>query len=150
MSGSTLLKWAIAVIIAVAIWKKGIPFVREQMGSSNGDAPAASDNTCVAEAQAASESWAGVTRFNPPYDVSAWDSFRSNVDDRVSTAERKCSCSLDSCTKARQALGELRSLLNETDSMIRGNSPPPAGLVQRQEAIDEAINAARELVLQGK
>ena len=151
MSGNTFFKGFIAAVVLVLLWKFGVPWWKEHMGSSTQSTAKSSDNSCVAAAQTASERWgSGVTRFNPPYDVSAWETFRSDVDDRIRTAERKCSCALESCTKTRQALSELRSLLSETDSMVRGNSEPPAGLVQRQEQIDETINAARELVLQGK
>ncbi len=146
-----MVKLAIAVVIAVLIWKKGIPWIKQKIGGPESSGTTASNNSCVMAAETASERWGGVTRFgNPPYDMSAWDSFRADVNDQVRAAEQKCSCSLESCTKARMALSELRSLLSETDSMIRGNSPPPAGIVQRQEQIDETINAAKELVLQGK
>ncbi len=144
------LKFIVALVIVAVAWKFGGPWVKEHLGTPASTSKS-SDNSCVAAAESASERWgSGVTRFSPPYDVAAWESFRSDVDSRIGTAERKCSCSLDSCVKTRQALSEMRSLLNETDSMVRGNSEPPAGLVQRQEEIDATISAARELVLQGK
>ena len=151
MQGSTLIKLAIAAAIAVLIWKKGLPWIKQQTGDSESGGTRASNNSCVMAAETASERWGGVTRFgSPPHDMSAWESFRAGVDDEIRTAEQKCSCSLESCTKARTALSELRSLLSETDSMVRGNSSPPAGIVQRQEQIDETINEAKELVLQGR
>ena len=45
---------------------------------------------------------------------------------------------------------DLRSLVAEMDSSLRGGLPPPSDLVQRQEAIDNAISSAHDLAQQGK
>ena len=41
-------------------------------------------------------------------------------------------------------MSDLRSLVSEMDSSLRSGSPPPSDLVQRQEAIDNAVNTARD------
>jgi len=115
----------------------------------NAPAPAAGASPaqeCAAAAAAAGETWgSGVGRFaNPPYDTAAWDEFRSRVETQARQAQEKCLCGDAACNTAKGAMSDLRSLVNEMDSALRSGSPPPSDLVQRQEAIDNAINAARE------
>jgi hypothetical protein len=69
---------------------------------------------------------------------------------KISAAESECSCSADSCQKARAAMGDLRSLLSDLDSAIRNGSAPPSDVVQRQDAIDKQIDEAAELTRNGK
>jgi hypothetical protein len=40
-------------------------------------------------------------------------------------------------------MSDLRTLVSECDTAIRNGSPPPSDMVQRQEAIDNAIAAAK-------
>ncbi|HEY8182970.1 MAG TPA: hypothetical protein VII32_12065, partial [Thermoanaerobaculia bacterium] len=95
---------------------------------------------------AAGDTWgSGVGRFaNPPYDAAAWDDFRSRIEKQARQAQEKCLCGDAACNTAKGAMSDLRSLVNEMDSALRSGSPPPSDLVQRQEAIDNAINAARD------
>ena len=80
---------------------------------------------------------------NPPYDMAAWQEVKSHVDERIGRADDKCACSDDSCTHAREAMSELRRMVSDVDSMIRSGSPPPSDIVQRQERVDNALNAAK-------
>ncbi len=151
MQGKTLVKLIVAIAIAVLVWKKGIPWWNEhhQATAASSSSPA---QECTAAAAAAGETWgSGVGRFaNPPYDLTAWDDFRSRVEQQARRAQEKCLCADSSCTTAKNAMGDLRSLVNEMDTSLRSGSPPPSDLVQRQEAIDNAINSAREQAQQGK
>jgi hypothetical protein len=71
---------------------------------------------------------------------------KSHVDDRIGIADQKCACDETACTRAKEAMGELRRMVNDVDSMIRAGSPPPSDIVQRQERVDDALNAARDAV----
>jgi hypothetical protein len=82
--------------------------------------------------------------------MAAWQEFKSHVDERIGRADDKCSCSDDSCTRAKEALTELRRVVGDVDAMIRSGSPPPSDIVQRQERIDDALNAARDAADRGK
>ena len=150
MDGKTLIKLLIVAAIAVFVWKKGIPWWNEHHTGTS--AASAADDSCVSAAAAASEAWgSSIGRFaNPPYDLAAWGEFRSRVEQGIRNAEGRCRCMADSCTTARTAMSELRSLVNELDGSIRSGGPPPSDAVQRQEAIDNAINSARDLAHQGK
>jgi hypothetical protein len=152
MEMKTLVKLAVVVAIAVLVWKKGIPWWKEHHPSGTASSSGSPAESCVAAAEAASENWgSGLARFvNPPYDLAAWDGFRSGVEQRIRAANDKCSCAADSCTTARTAMSDLRGLVNEMDASIRAGSQPPSDAVQRQEAIDNAINSARSLATQGK
>jgi hypothetical protein len=151
MQTRTLIKLVIVAAVVIVIWKKGLPWLNEHQSttSTNTSSP---DNTCVSLAESASETWgSSIGRFvNPPYDLAAWDDFRSRVEQRIRNAEGKCSCAADSCTTARAAMNDLRSLVQEMDRSIHDGSPPPSDAVQRQESIDNAINSAHDLVRQGK
>lgn len=153
MEGKTLLKLAIAVAVVVVIWKKGIPWWNEHRASEASSISNTSpNNACVDAAAQADDTWgSGVGRFaNPPYDLAGWDEFRSHVEQQARRAEEKCLCADSSCTTAKQAMGDLRSLILEMDQSLRSGSPPPEDLVQRQESIDNAVNSARDLAKQGK
>ena len=150
MQGKTLIKLLIVAAIAVFVWKKGIPWWNEHHSGTS--ATSAADDSCVSAAVEASEAWgSSIGRFaNPPYDLSAWGDLQSRVEHDIRNAEGKCRCMADSCTTAGTAMSELRSLVNELDGSIRSGGPPPSDAVQRQEAIDNAINSARDLAHQGK
>lgn len=150
--GNTIVKLLIAIAVIALIWKVGIPKWKELRGPDATTTAVSHDTSCVSAAETASEVWgSGLRNFvNPPYDMAAWDEFRNRTGDAISAGERECRCNDDSCTTAKTALSELRSLVNEMDSSIRSGGPPPAGIVQRQEQIDNAINAARDLVRQGR
>jgi hypothetical protein len=153
VEGKTLIKLAALVLVAIVIWKKGIPWWKEhQSGSPAASAASSPGEACASAASAASETWgSGIGRFaNPPYDLAGWDDFRSRVEQQARRAEEKCLCRESSCTTAKNAMRDLRSLISELDTSLRSGAPPPSDLVQRQEAIDQTINSARDLAQQGK
>ena len=138
----TIIQLLVVIVVAFVIFKwwknhQGAPT------AAAGDSPA---RQCTAAATAAGDTWgSGVGHFaNPPYDTAAWDEFRSRVEREARQAQEKCLCADSACTTAKNAMGDLRGLVNEMDSALRSGSPPPSDLVQRQEAIDTAINAARD------
>jgi len=146
-----LLKLLVVVVIAFAAWKYVIaPKVAAKTGDSS--AAASSDNGCPAAAERASNAWGnGLKSYvNPPYDLNAWASFRSDIEGKISSAESSCSCQLDSCAKARMAMSDLRKLIADMDTAIHSGAPPSSDIVQKQQSIDEAIDMARELARQGK
>jgi hypothetical protein len=154
MDVGRILKWLAVVAVAIVLWKVALPWAKKQNFFSSGSTSTAatSDGGCIRGAQRASDRWGtGLSQFiNPPYDLSAWASFRSDVDARIAAAESDCACSADSCEKARSALRELRSLVSALDSSIRAGSAPPGDIVQRQEAIDDRLSEAADLARSGK
>ena len=145
MRGSTLVKIVIVVLVVLFIWKKGLPWWNAQQASSSAPKTTSPRVNCVFAARSASDFFGGNLRAfsSPPYDMQAWDEFKAHVDDRISMAGTKCSCNDDACENAKHAMSELRSLLGDVDNMIRSGSPPPSDIVQRQERIDNALDAAR-------
>jgi hypothetical protein len=135
----------ILILIVVAGW-----YLWTHYGQRHTDiaatAGATAAQSCASAAAAAADTWgSGVGRFaNPPYDTSAWDDFRSRVEEQARRAQEKCLCAETACTTAKNAMSDLRSLVAEMDTSLRSGSPPPSDLVQRQEAIDHAVNAARD------
>ncbi len=146
---SRLIKVAIVVAIAVFIWKKGIPWWEEQ---HRGSASASPGDTCTPYADSAANTWSsGIRKFvNPPYDMAAWDSFRGDVQSRISEAESHCSCNAESCAKAKEAMSGLRGMVSDADGMIRNNTAPPSNIVSRQEDVDNLVDQAKELARAGK
>jgi hypothetical protein len=146
-----LLKLVVALVIVWLIWKKGVPWWEARQGGSAKSVTASAGQSCVELAEQASNDWgSGIGRFvNPPYDLNAWGQFRTRTDAAIARAQSLCACDEESCRKARQAMGDLRTLVSELDSSIRVGTPPPDGLVQRQERIDNDINAARDAVRGG-
>ena len=155
MQSNTLVKLIIAAIVLFILWTKGVPWIKQHASLGSADSSRSTSDTndsCVLTAEAASNVWSsGVVRFaNPPYDLGSWRDLQSRVDSRIRSAEEKCTCGTDSCTKVLEAMSDLRRLMAESDGAIRGDAPPPSDLVQRQERIDNTIEAARDLVRQGK
>lgn len=148
MQTRTLLRLVIVGAVLLFLWKQGLPWLQQhrQTASPPAGAPTGTSagTNCVFEARAASDYWGGtISRFaNPPYDMQAWDDFKSRVDGRIRRAEEKCSCSDDACRLGKQAMDELSGLVNEMDSSIRTSAPPPLDIAQRQERIDNGINDA--------
>ena len=139
----TLVIWIVVLLLVWFGWK----WVRKnQHTNSIESAGASAAQSCTSAASSAADAWGdGVGRFaNPPYDTAAWDSFRSDIESRARRAEEKCICSENACTTARRAMSDLRNLIAEMDQSLRSGSPPPSDLVQRQEAIDSAVNQARD------
>lgn len=134
----------ILIVIVAAVWFAWTHYHHDRTDTA-ATAGATASQSCVSAASAAADTWgSGVGRFaNPPYDTSAWDEFRSRVEDQARRAEEKCLCGDAACVKAKGAMNDLRSLVAEMDTSLRSGSPPPSDLVQRQEAIDNAINSAK-------
>jgi hypothetical protein len=139
-----IVKWLVILVILFLAWKAIEPRLRKSGAPAKSSAgnPAAS---CADSAARASEAWgSGLRQFvNPPYDVTAWNEFKGHVEGRIASAESDCNCQSDGCTKGRQAMRELRSLVSDLDYAIRNGSSPPLDAVQRQESIDNLIDQAR-------
>lgn len=156
MDASRLIKWVLILVVVFAAWKYGRPLLQRATSSSTSSASASGasggDSSCISAAERASNAWgSGIGRFvNPPYDLNAWSEFRGSVEEKISSAESACSADSDSCRKAQSAMRDLRSLVSDLDGSIRNGSAPPDGIVQRQEAIDNQLDAARDLVREGK
>src|SRR5437764_260192 len=143
MEGKTLVKLIVVAAIAYFAWRWWQGQHHAAAAATAASSPA---QECASLAAGASETWgSGVGRFaNPPYDMAAWDDFRSRVETGARRAQEKCLCGDAACNSAKSAMSDLRGLVSEMDSALRSGSPPPSDLVQRQEAIDNAINAARD------
>jgi hypothetical protein len=139
----TVIQLLIVLVLIFVAWKW---WQKQHAGTPTAAAGASPAQECAAAAAAAGETWgSGVGRFaNPPYDTAAWDDFRSRVEKQATQAQERCLCGDAACNTAKGAMSDLRGLVNEMDSALRSGSPPPSDLVQRQEAIDNAINAARD------
>lgn len=110
-------------------------------------------DSCTPYVDSATNAWSnGIRKFTsgPPYDTAAWDSFRSDVQNRIGEADSHCSCDRESCSKAKEAMNGLRDMISNVDGMIRSNGAPPSDLVQRQENLDNLADQARDLAAQGK
>jgi hypothetical protein len=143
MQFNTIVKLIIVAAVVLAIWKYVLPYVtRNQPVTSSSERTSPATN-CVFEARAANSYWgSNISRFNGTVDRQAWAEFKSHVEDHISRAERKCYCNDDPCARAKGAMSELRALANEWDTAALSGGPPPSDSVQRQESIDNALNAA--------
>jgi hypothetical protein len=98
---------------------------------------------CVFEARQANDSF-GSRIGSFTNNTSGWDSFKSDMDSRISSAKSKCTCGDEACTKATEAMDELSAMLSDMDSSVRGGNGVPTDLVQRQERVDQALDAAKD------
>jgi hypothetical protein len=138
-----LIKIVVAVAVIWFAWTQVVPWARNELGSSPSTSTGSDDDGgCRSAALRATNAWGeGLGRFgNPPYDLTAWSSFRGGVESKIGEAQSACNCGDDSCREVRSALSDLRSLVGEFDGAIRNGSPPPADAVQRQERIDNVLS----------
>ena len=151
----TIVKWLLLIAVIIVAWKYVVPWLEKETGSaktSTSTSGGSGGSSCVASAERASAAWGGgLGKFvNPPYDVEAWSNFRTEVDSRINVADEACGCPDESCEKVRGALRDLRGLISELDTSIRGGTHIEADVVRRQEAIDLDIEKAGDLVKDGK
>lgn len=139
----TLIIWAIILTIAWFAWDW---YKKQPHTDAAASAGTSAARACTSDASLAADAWgSGVGKFaNPPYDTAAWDEFRNRIETQARRAEEKCLCAEPGCSTAKGAMSDLRNLLAEMDQSLRSGSPPPSDLVQRQEAIDNAVNTARD------
>jgi hypothetical protein len=140
-----ILKWLAVIVIAVALWKVALPKLQSSTSTSKTTASAPSGvPSCALAARQASEKWgSGVGQFvNPPYDLNEWSSFTAEVESSIREAEEECRCSATACGDVRESMHELRALVSDLDRSIRNGSSPPTDIVQRQERLDNRIEAA--------
>lgn len=151
MDTSRLVKWVVAIAVVFVIWKYGVPWFKQRFSPASTVNAIAADNSCIAAANRASDAWgSGIGRFaNPPYDLDAWSTFSGGVRSDIDAAEAACNGSAESCLKVRDALHNLRALVADVDTAVRGGAPA-SDVVQRQSAIDAEFDVARELVRAGK
>src|SRR3954453_7027155 len=151
MDANRLIKWVVILVIIFFAWKYAVPWAKKQIHGRS-TAAASDDSACITAAQRASETWgSGLHSFvNPPYDLGAWNAFRTGVETKIAFAEAACKESSASCDEARSAMRDLHGLGAELDTAITSGSPPPDDAVQRQEAIDTKIEAAASLARSGK
>ena len=150
MDANRLIKWVIVIALLIAAWKYGVPWVKNKFETH--PAAAAADNSCIAAAQRASETWgSGLHRFtNPPYDLGDWGRFRNDVEAKIAEANAACRESSPSCDMARDAMRDLGALVANMDNAITSGTPPPDDAVHRQEAIDTKLETAAALASGGK
>jgi hypothetical protein len=151
MDLSRIVKWLVVVIVAFLAWKYLSPrFLKQHTATT--EPGGFVNSSCIGAAEKASETWGGgVGKFvNPPYDLDAWQIFRSDVDSKIANAEGQCACVAESCHKVQSAMHDLRNLAGDLDSALRAGTPPGSDIVQRQEAIDRQLDEARDLVKSGK
>ena len=151
MDFGRVFKWVIFLAILFFAWKLLGPMLQKPVSSNASAGSSAPDHSCVSAAARASETWGrGIGRFANSTDSTEWSSFRGSVEMAIGAAESACGCAEQSCQTARAAMGDLRSLVRDFDDALRSNSGAPAGIVQRQEAIDNQIDSAREQVRAGR
>ena len=154
MEVGKLVKWVVILALLVFGWKALGPRIKGRVSTKSAatSIDARADDSCVGRATAASNAWGnGLGRFvNPPYDIEAWSRFKSDVDQRISEADSACTCERESCLKTQGAMRDLRNLVSELDASVRNGSPPSTDFVRGQEAIDNALDEARELLREGK
>jgi hypothetical protein len=152
MDMSRLVKLVVVVAVLFCGWKYGLPWIKAKTGSSSSSSASSSDNSCISNAERASQVWgSGLAQFaNPPYDLNAWSAFSASVNSSITASETACGCAQESCAKVQSAMKDLKSLVNDMDSSIRSGQPPAGDLVQRQADIDAKLDSARDLVRAGK
>jgi hypothetical protein len=150
MDANRLIKWVIVIVIVFFAWKYGVPWVKKQFEGH--PTAATADNSCIAAAQRASETWgSGLHRFtNPPYDLDDWGRFRNDVEAKIAEANAACRESSQSSDMAREAMRDLQALVANMDNAITSGTAPPDDAVQRQEAIDTKLDTAAALARGGK
>lgn len=149
-------KLALVVVLLVLGYTEVLPRLRENRGGLGGRSGETSSGegqggACVAEAAAANRAFGSdIGRFARAGEVEAWEDHRWETESLLDEAEQTCDCNRPSCEKARDALAQLRTLVDELDSIVRSDTLVSFNPARRQERIDNLLGTARDLARRGQ
>lgn len=151
-----VIRLAVLAVVAYLVFTRLVPWLKEsgEFGAHRAGAASASagsDSECVASAMRAPELFSSEIRgfARPPIDEAAWDQAWDRISRRIDDADSACDCSFSSCGKAREALGELRSLAGDYDYAFREGGSPPLNGARTLSGIWDLLNEADNLSRQG-
>lgn len=150
----TWVKWVLVIVVIYLGVSEGLPWVQRQLAAHQGGAATAEGSSksaeCVAAARRASDAVANeAARFVPPIDAAAWSQAASDLRRAVGDARVACTCTLESCRTASDALSEIEGVISSLDSAASGGSPP-LNLASHLNDADDLLNRARELSRRGE
>ena len=154
-SPSGLLQVVVLIGIGALFYLKGLPWIRANFTRSEPRQASGGGSTyessCVDRAERVNLAFGSrIGSFvRQSEDTSGWTGFRAGIDQQIAEATTACSCSAQSCEKARKALENLRGVVAELNGAIRGASSPGSGLVLQLEDIEQMLDQARELAASG-
>ena len=145
-----IVRMAVVLMVLVVAYNEVLPWLQEGLGSTLPQEADTGPARCVGLADQANDSFGErVGRVSGPgADPGAWASFKAEIQDKISAAQRECRCPKPSCGIASNAMIELEDLLDQLDIRFRGGSMD-RNPVQKQIGISERLNEARKLVREG-
>lgn len=150
----TWLKWVVFVVVVYFAITEGLPWVQEQLGSSDSGRPTGTTSdqgsACVSAARRASDAFAGEARrfSSPPIDAAAWSQAALGLRSTLGDARIDCSCALESCRVASQALSQIDGMVSSLDAAAGGGAPP-LNLAAHMNEADDLLNRAQNLARSG-
>ena len=144
-----LLFLAVLAVGAYFAYTEGLPRYRahqeSQEAEREADTEAAQARTCILAADGlARDLLPEIRQFaQPSANTSAWSTLMLQMSGQLSAADANCRCATDACASAGAALLEMRRLLNQVDSTVRGLSSTMPNLPRAQERIDRLLDRAR-------
>ena len=141
-----LFKIALVLGIGYLVVTQFLPFV-DRITQGGLDRPgrlATANGDCIFGARDASRELGNLlNRFGrPPVDLDAWADEMWEFESELTDVNAQCSCPEASCSMTREAISDMRALLEEYDRGFRG-SRPPANAAADLIRIDDQLAAAR-------
>jgi len=153
MANLTMNKVINLVLLAVVVWfgyTQVLPWFRS-LGTGPGsrafNAGGGEDGECVMAARQAAEVFSEVMRgfSRPPIDRNEWDSAYLRIENRITNADDRCSCSRPACSNARAALSDLRGLADDFSIAARSDGAPPINAASSLSRIYDNLDRAAEV-----
>jgi hypothetical protein len=143
---------AIAIVLGLAylLLTNAQDWLGGSSGSSRGaiSAEGQASEACIEAVEYANDVFAEELRqySRPPINPDAWSDTMSSVEGLIGAAENSCFCSTPACIKASEALGELRSLVFDFDSLASGSVSGWSNPGTKQETIQRILREAEALI----
>jgi hypothetical protein len=151
----TIVQISAAILLGYLFWAYGLPWIQRNVGQSRAPVSNPAEGRggeCVqAAAQASDRLYEDILAAGRElYDDADWGSRTAKVDDLLHQARFACSCRLQSCVAAREAISRLQSLFQEARVQPRASQSVPLDQGRAYEQANELLWRAYDLARDGK
>jgi len=146
----TVLQILVVVTLGYLFWVYGRPWIQREVGQSRAPTsnPAkGAGGACVQAAAEASEALHDdmLDAGRALLDDASWERITSKVDDEIQQARYACSCRLESCVTAREALSRLSSVFSSAKGQQSASQSIPLELGRSVEQANQLLWSAYDL-----
>jgi hypothetical protein len=151
----TILQLLLLALLGYLIWVYGVPWVRRQAGQTGPPVSGLArgpGGSCVQAAALAAEGLHDrlLDHTRALMDDEAWGELVGEVETAMGDARVACTCKLESCATARQAIASLDWVFTAARDQMRSSQSVPLELGRRYEQANQQLWEAYDLARDGR